>query len=321
MYVKSTWGIGAGVYPLCPFLKQKKKKGDVFILKLKNKYNLTTFVFLLPWIITFIIFSVYPIIFSFGISFTDYTGLSPEINFVGLKNYFSLFKDEIFLKAMRNTFIFVIGTIPFTTVISILLAVLINSKMVRFKGLFKAGFFLPSVMSMVVISTIWRYIYSADGILNYLLQTIGIEKNTGWLASPDTALLSIMIMNVWAAIGYYTIIFLAGLQSIPEELYESASIDGASNTDKFFKITLPLIKPTLFFVIAINTIRSFQIFTEIFTMTGGGPLNSTQTIVHYLYLTGFRQFRMGYASAMAYILVIIILIITLIQQRVLRSEY
>lgn len=321
MYVKSTWGIGAGAYSLCPFLKPKKKKGDVFILKLKSKYNLTTFVFLLPWIITFIIFSLYPIIFSFGISFTNYTGLSPEINFVGLKNYLSLFKDKIFLKAMRNTFVFVIGTIPFTTVISILLAVLINSKMVRFKGIFKAGFFLPSVMSMVVISTIWRYIYSADGILNYLLQTVGIEKNTGWLASPDTALLSIMIMNVWAAIGYYTIIFLAGLQSIPEELYESASIDGASSSDKFFKITLPLIKPTLFFVIAINTIRSFQIFTEIFTMTGGGPLNSTQTIVHYLYMTGFRQFRMGYASAMAYILVIIILIITLIQQRALRSEY
>lgn len=304
-----------------PLFETKKKKGDVFILKLKSKYNLTTFVFLLPWIITFIIFSVYPIIFSFGISFTDYTGLSPDINFVGLKNYFSLFKDEIFLKAMRNTFIFVIGTIPFTTVISILLAVLLNSKMVRLKGLFKAGFFLPSVMSMTVISTIWRYIYNADGILNYLLQTIGIEKNTGWLASPDTALLSIMIMNIWGAIGYYTIIFLAGLQSIPEELYESASIDGASSTDKFFKITLPLIKPTLFFVIAINTIRSFQIFTEIFTMTGGGPLNSTQTIVHYLYVTGFRQFRMGYASAMAYILVIIILIITLIQQRALRSKY
>lgn len=290
-------------------------------MKFKTKYNLTTLTFLLPWIITFIIFSAYPIIFSIYISFTDYSGLNPAMNFVGLKNYVNLFNDEIFLKAMKNTFIFVIGTIPFTTIISILLAVLINSKMVRCKGLFKAGFFLPSVMSMVVISTIWRYIYSADGILNYILKIFGIEKNTGWLASPDTALLAIMIMDIWAAIGYYTIIFLSGLQSIPEELYESASIDGASSKDAFFRITLPLIKPTLFFVIAINTIRSFQIFAEIFTMTGGGPLNSTQTIVHYLYITGFRQFKMGYASAMAYVLVIIILIITLIQQRALRSEY
>ncbi|MFW6122190.1 MAG: carbohydrate ABC transporter permease [Petrotogales bacterium] len=289
-------------------------------MKKRTKYNLTTLTFLLPWIITFSLFSAFPIIFSLSISFTDYSGLSPEFSFVGFKNFIELFKDDIFLIALRNTTIFVVGTIPFTTTIALLLAVLINSKMVKLKGLFKAGFFLPSVMSMVVIATIWRYMYSADGIINTVLQTFGIEKTTGWLASPDTALTSIMIMNIWAAIGYYTIIFLAGLQSIPEQLYESASIDGASSTKKFFNITLPLIKPTLFFVIAINTIRSFQIFSEIFTMTGGEPLNSTQTIVHYLYIKGFRQFEMGYASAMAYVLVVIIMIVTLIQQRALRSE-
>lgn len=289
-------------------------------MKKRTKYNLTTLTFLLPWIITFSLFSAFPIIFSLSISFTDYSGLNPSFNFVGLENFIELFSDEIFLIALRNTAIFVVGTIPFTTTIALLLAVLINSKIVKLKGLFKAGFFLPSVMSMVVIATIWRYMYSADGIINTVLQTFGIEKTTGWLASPDTALSSIMIMNIWAAIGYYTIIFLAGLQSIPEQLYESASIDGASNTKKFFNITLPLIKPTLFFVIAINTIRSFQIFSEIFTMTQGEPLNSTQTIVHYLYIKGFRQFEMGYASAMAYVLVVIIMIVTLIQQRALRSE-
>jgi multiple sugar transport system permease protein len=289
-------------------------------MKKRTKYNLTTLTFLLPWIITFSLFSAFPIIFSLSISFTDYSGLNPSFNFVGLENFIELFSDEIFLIALRNTAIFVVGTIPFTTTIALLLAVLINSKIVKLKGLFKAGFFLPSVMSMVVIATIWRYMYSADGIINTVLQTFGIEKTTGWLASPDTALSSIMIMNIWAAIGYYTIIFLAGLQSIPEQLYESASIDGASSIKKFFNITLPLIKPTLFFVIAINTIRSFQIFSEIFTMTQGEPLNSTQTIVHYLYIKGFRQFEMGYASAMAYVLVVIIMIVTLIQQRALRSE-
>lgn len=289
-------------------------------MKKRTKYNLTTLTFLLPWIITFSLFSAFPIIFSLSISFTDYSGLNPSFNFVGLENFIELFSDEIFLIALRNTAIFVVGTIPFTTTIALLLAVLINSKVVKLKGLFKAGFFLPSVMSMVVIATIWRYMYSADGIINTVLQTFGIEKTTGWLASPDTALGSIMIMNIWAAIGYYTIIFLAGLQSIPEQLYESASIDGASSIKKFFNITLPLIKPTLFFVIAINTIRSFQIFSEIFTMTQGEPLNSTQTIVHYLYIKGFRQFEMGYASAMAYVLVVIIMIVTLIQQRALRSE-
>lgn len=289
-------------------------------MKKRTKYNLTTLTFLLPWIITFSLFSAFPIIFSLSISFTDYSGLNPSFNFVGLENFIELFSDEIFLIALRNTAIFVVGTIPFTTTIALLLAVLINSKVVKLKGLFKAGFFLPSVMSMVVIATIWRYMYSADGIINTVLQTFGIEKTTGWLASPDTALGSIMIMNIWAAIGYYTIIFLAGLHSIPEQLYESASIDGASSIKKFFNITLPLIKPTLFFVIAINTIRSFQIFSEIFTMTQGEPLNSTQTIVHYLYIKGFRQFEMGYASAMAYVLVVIIMIVTLIQQRALRSE-
>lgn len=289
-------------------------------MKKRTKYNLTTLTFLLPWIITFSLFSAFPIIFSLSISFTDYSGLNPSFNFVGLENFIELFSDEIFLIALRNTAIFVVGTIPFTTTIALLLAVLINSKVVKLKGLFKAGFFLPSVMSMVVIATIWRYMYSADGIINTVLQTFGIEKTTGWLASPDTALSSIMIMNIWAAIGYYTIIFLAGLQSIPEQLYESASIDGASSIKKFFNITLPLIRPTLFFVIAINTIRSFQIFSEIFTMTQGEPLNSTQTIVHYLYIKGFRQFEMGYASAMAYVLVVIIMIVTLIQQRALRSE-
>lgn len=289
-------------------------------MKKRTKYNLTTFTFLLPWIVVFAVFSVYPIVFSLTISFTDYTGLSPSFNFIGFDNFIKLLKDDVFLIALRNTSVFVVGTIPFTTTIALLLAVLINSKLVRFKGLFKAGFFLPAVMSMVVIATIWRYMYSADGIINVVLRTLGIQKTTGWLASPDTALLSIMIMNVWSAVGYYTIIFLAGIQSIPEQLYESASIDGASDGRKFFKITLPLIKPTLFFVIAINTIRSFQIFSEIFTMTGGEPLNSTQTIVHYLYIKGFRQFEMGYASAMAYVLVIIIMLVTLIQQRTLKSE-
>ncbi len=287
----------------------------------KAKYHLETFILLLPWIILFSIFGIFPIVYSLYISLTNYTGLSPHFNFIGVTNYIKAFSDGVFLIALKNTFVFVIGTIPFTTTIALLFAVLINSKFLPLKDLFKAGFFLPSVISMVVISTIWLYLYSADGFFNKMMALLGFEPlHTSWLASPKTALLSIMIMDVWAAIGYYTILFLAGLQSIPQELYEAAAIDGATGQEAFFKITLPLLKPTLFFVIALNTIRSFQIFSEIFTMTGGGPANATQTVVHYLYITGFRRFEMGYASAISYILVFIILIFTLIQKKVLRSD-
>lgn len=290
-------------------------------MKRKTRYNVETFLLLLPFLILFAVFGVFPIAYSFFMSFTDYSALSPDFNFVGLKNYIRMFHDEVFLIALKNTVIFVVGTIPFTTVISLFLAVLINSKFLPLKDLFKAGFFLPTVVSMVVISTTWMYLYSADGFFNKMLEFFGMTPiPTSWLAHTKTALLSIMIMDVWAAIGYYTILFLAGLQSIPQQLYEAAAIDGASKSKTFFKITLPLLKPTLYFVIALNTIRSFQIFSEIFTMTGGGPMNSTQTIVHYLYIVGFRNFEMGYASAIAYVLVLIIFLVTLVQGRLLRSE-
>ncbi|NUU95556.1 ABC transporter permease [Marinitoga sp. 1135] len=290
-------------------------------MKKKTRYNLETLILLSPFLIIFMVFGIFPIGYSFFMSFTNYTGLNPHFDFVGFSNYTRAFSDDVFLKALKNTFIFVIGTIPFTTTFSLILAVLINSKSLPLKDLFKAGFFLPSVISMVVISTIWIYLYSANGFFNQMLPLIGIKPlGTSWLASTKTALLAIMIMDIWAAIGYYTILFLAGLQSIPGEVYEAASIDGASKIQTFFSITLPLLKPTMFFIISLNTIRSFQIFAEIFTMTGGGPSNATQTVVHYLYQTSFRQFDMGYASAIAYILMTIILIFTIIQKRLLRSD-
>ncbi|WGS63945.1 carbohydrate ABC transporter permease [Marinitoga aeolica] len=290
-------------------------------MKKHKKYNIETLILLSPFLIIFLIFGVFPIVYSFFMSFTDYSGINPHYNFIGLSNYIRAFHDEVFLIALKNTFIFVLGTIPFTTTFSLLLALLINSKYLPLKDLFKAGFFLPSVISMVVISTIWTYLYSANGFFNNMMKLFGMNAlGTSWLASTKTALLSIMIMDIWAAIGYYTILFLAGLQGIPNEVYEAASIDGASKKQIFFNITLPLLKPTLFFIISLNTIRSFQIFAEIFTMTGGGPSNSTQTVVHYLYQTSFRQFDMGYASALAYILMAIIMFFTIIQKRLLRSD-
>ena len=216
--------------------------------------------------------------------------------------------------------LFVLITVPATTTISLLLAVLLTSG-IKFKRLFQAGYFLPSVISMVVISMIWLYIYSATGPLNTLLRSLGFDVPArSWLASERTALGSIMVMDVWSAVGYYTVLFVAGLQSLPLQLYEAAKIDGATKWQIFKRITLPLLKPTILFVVSINSIRSFQIFTEIFTLTGGGPANSTQTIVHYLYDVSFRKFEMGYGSAIAYVLFFIVLAITVIQRKMLKGE-
>jgi len=286
----------------------------------KRKEKITTFVFILPWLVSFCIFVLYPIVFSICVSMTDYSGLTWDMRFVGFSNYARAFKDRVFLKALSNTFLFVLITVPATTTISLLLAVLLTSG-IKFKRLFQAGYFLPSVISMVVISMIWLYIYSATGPLNTLLRSLGFDVPArSWLASERTALGSIMVMDVWSAVGYYTVLFVAGLQSLPLQLYEAARIDGATKWQIFKRITLPLLKPTILFVVSINSIRSFQIFTEIFTLTGGGPANSTQTIVHYLYDVSFRKFEMGYGSAIAYVLLFIVLAITVIQRKMLKGE-
>ncbi len=287
---------------------------------MKRKEKITTFVFILPWLVSFCIFVLYPIVFSICVSMTDYSGLTWDMRFVGFSNYARAFKDRVFLKALSNTFLFVLITVPATTVISLFLAVLLTSG-IKFKRLFQAGYFLPSVISMVVISMIWLYIYSATGPLNTLLRSLGFDVPArSWLASERTALGSIMVMDVWSAVGYYTVLFVAGLQSLPLQLYEAAKIDGATKWQIFKRITLPLLKPTILFVVSINSIRSFQIFTEIFTLTGGGPANSTQTIVHYLYDVSFRKFEMGYGSAIAYVLFFIVLAITLLQRKMLKGE-
>ncbi len=286
----------------------------------RKREKITTLVFILPWLVSFCIFVLYPIVFSIYVSMTDYSGLTWDMRFVGFSNYVRAFNDRVFLKALSNTFLFVLITVPATTVISLFLAVLLTSG-IKFKRLFQAGYFLPSVISMVVISMIWLYIYSATGPLNTLLRSLGIDVPArSWLASERTALGSIMVMDVWSAVGYYTVLFVAGLQSLPLQLYEAARIDGATKWQIFKSITLPLLKPTILFVVSINSIRSFQIFTEIFTLTGGGPANSTQTIVHYLYDVSFRKFEMGYGSAIAYVLFFIVLAITLLQRKMLKGE-
>ena len=235
---------------------------------------------------------------------------------IGLNNYYKLLHDPVFWVSLKNTFIFVFGTVPFTTAFALLLAVLINEK-IAFKGLFRTGFFVPSILSLVVISLIFKNLYSPDGYINFFLKKIGIQ-GPSWLTDPVFALPAIMIMDIWASIGYYMVIYLAALQAIPSDLYESAAVDGAGMTARFRYITLPYLRPVTLFIIVINTIRSFQIFIEIFTLTRGGPLHSTLTIVFNLYENAFYKFNMGYASAMAYVLCAIIMIFSVLYMKLLK---
>lgn len=278
----------------------------------------TTFLFLLPWFLILIFFWLFPIIYSLILSFTEYNVLTGEAKWIGLSNYFELFKDPDFWVALKNTMIFVVGTIPFTTIFALILAVLINQK-IPLKSLFRAGFFIPSITSMVVIALIFTNLYAKDGYINFLFNLIGLPTpEKGWLLSEKTALFSIMAMDIWMATGYYMLLFLAALQAIPLELYQVSDIFGASFWQKLWHVTLPHLRPMTLFIILINTIKSFQIFVEIFIMTKGGPLNSTQTLVYLVYEQGLHKFRMGYASAIAYVLFFIILVFSLIQMKLFR---
>lgn len=280
----------------------------------------STWFFLSPWILLFGVFSLYPLVYSLIISFADYNVLTSRFSFNGIENYLKTVTDPEFLKAVGHTLLFAVGTIPFTLTISLILSALIHEG-VPCKSLFQAGFFLPVVTSIIVIATLFTYFYSESGFLNYLLGIIGIPRpEPAWLINKRWALISIMAMAVWSSIGYFLILFLAALQSIPRELYEASRLDGASSIQQFFKITLPQLKPMMLFVVVINTINSLQVFPEIFTMTKGGPSRSTTTVVYHLYEKGFSEFQMGLASAVAYLLAGIICLFALAQMKILKER-
>lgn len=277
-----------------------------------------TLVFLSPWLLTFALFGVYPLLFSLLVSLAEYNPLRGGMSWVGFANYDRALRDPLFWQSLKVTLYFVAGTIPFTTTLALALALLLNRPL-RGRGFFRASFFLPTVVSLVVVSLIFKQVYSPFGLLNAFLRGMGLEGHP-WLQDPMTALPAVMLMDVWAAIGYYMVIYLAGLQTIPAELYEAAALDGGDGWRRHRHITLPLLLPTTLFVVVINTIRSLQVFIEIFVMTQGGPLDSTRTTVFYLYEQGFRYFDMGYASAIAYLLFAIIMLVSLAQSRLFKSK-
>ncbi|MBR5288500.1 MAG: sugar ABC transporter permease [Clostridia bacterium] len=274
----------------------------------QNRYG---YAFIMPWLIGLFAFTLIPMAFSLMLSFCKWdivTGLS-TIEFIGTKNYTKIFADKKFYKALEVTFRFCLISIPFYQITSLLIAMLLNMR-IKFMRTFRLIFFLPSIIPTIATSMIWAQILGKEGLINQGLKLLGI-KGPAWLNTPKTALYGLILMGVWG-IGNTMIIYLSGLQGVSEELYEAAEIDGANAFQRFFKITLPMISMTIFFNVVMAIIGSFQYFTQAFVMTEGGPLNSTLFYNLYLYVKAYKELKMGYASALAWIMFIIIMFFTML---------
>lgn len=288
-------------------------------LRLMRK-NWTAYLFLAPGLLHFLIFTLFAVSFALYISFHKWNIIQPDKPFVGFDNYVRLFHDPRFLRAVTNTLTFMIG-VPLGLATGLAVALLLNTK-VRGQAIYRTLFYIPVVTPLVVSSIIWKWVYQGDyGLLNYYLLKFGlIEHKIVWLANPDLALPALIIMMIWGGAGGTMVIYLAGLQSIPEEMYDAAKVDGASALQRLLYITIPLLRPTTFFLLITSVIGTFQIFTEVYIMTNGGPLNRTTTIGYYLYTKAFRELDMGYATAMAFVLFAMIFGFTLLQWKYTRGD-
>lgn len=287
--------------------------------KLLLKDSFWAALMIMPALIGTLIFILIPVAGSFMISLSRWNLISPP-KFVGFNNYTDLLSDPLFYSVLLTTCLYAIVVVIFSITLPLILATALNEKI---KGLviFRTAYFLPVITPMIVAAIVWSWIFDPNnGILNFFLDKIGVGITPLWLFDKSWALIAIIIVSVWKNLGYNMVIFLAGLQSIPETLYEAATIDGATGIKKFWHITVPLLTPTIFFVCVMSTISSFQVFDLIYLMTQGGPENSTMVIVYWLFKNAFEFFKIGYASSIAYVLFIIILILTLIQWK-LRKKW
>jgi multiple sugar transport system permease protein len=286
--------------------------------------NRVGWAFSLPWFVLFLVFLAGPIVASLLLSFTDF-GLGDLRNpigtdFIGIDNFRALASDPKFHQSTLNTLYFVVAGVPLTLGFGLGAALLLNSVLIRFKTFFRMGFYLPVVTSIVAIAVIWRYLLHPDlGLINNLLAAVNID-GPNWLADPILAMPAIIAMAVWRNVGFVLVIFLAGLQGIPQDLSEAARIDGASRWKEFRFITLPMLRPTLLFASVITGIGYLQLFEEPFVMTGGGPLDRTLSVTMYVYQQGFNFLNLGYASAIAYALFLAIVVLTVINFRLLRPQ-
>jgi multiple sugar transport system permease protein len=277
-------------------------------------------VFLAPALLAIGVFFFIPVVAAFALSFTDFDiyslGNFDYARFVGFKNYAQLINDPLFWKALKNTLYFLLVGGPLSVAVSLSAALLVQSKLVRFRGLFRTAYFAPVVTTLVAVAVVWRFVYHPRfGMLNYALSVFGINP-IDWLGDAHFAMPAIILMAVWKNFGYNMIIFIAGLQNIPDELYEAASIDGAGWFQQFTSITLPMLAPTTLFISIITMIGYFQLFAEPYVMTQGGPLNSTLSIVLLMYQQGFRWWNMGYSAALAFVLFAFILVGSILQSQI-----
>ncbi len=287
----------------------------------RGKY-VALLVLLGPSLIGMLVFYILPVLSSLVLSFADWDLLTP-IKWVGLSNYLTIFGDGVVLQALRNTLVFILGYLPSVVVLGLGLALLLNRKL-KGRTVFRAIYFVPVVTSWVAVSLIWKWLLNPQyGLINYGLSLLGI-KGPGWLFDPHWAMTGVILTTVWKDLGFVTVIYLAGLQEIPEQLYEAANMDGATAWQRFRTVTWPMLAPTTFFVTTISLISSFQVFDQVWIMTQGGPVGATSTMVELIYKNAFAYSKMGYASAISWLLFALIFVITLaqnlLQKRLDRSD-
>ncbi len=299
--------------------------------KLQNwqfiKQKLTPYIFLLPALILLFATVFWPAIQAFYLSFTSYEDLYQPPQWIGFDNFRRLWKDAVFWQTLENTFLYLIGVVPILVIAPLGLAILVNQKL-RGMNWFRAAYYTPVVISMVVAGIAWKWLYAENGLLNQLLKTVNIfPAGIPWLTSPEKllgivpiSLASVMAVTIWKGLGYYMVIYLAGLQSIPADVYEAAAIDGSDGISKHWDITLPLMSPYLALVAVISAISATKVFEEVFIMTQGGPLNSSKTIVYYLYEEAFSHLEISYACTIGLVLFLIILGLSVLRLAINQQE-
>ena len=284
----------------------------------KNKQRILPYFLVSPYLLHLLVFIAFPVVFSIVLTFHKWNIISP-MEYVGADNFVRLFNDRMFWKAIVNTFVFLVIHIPLQIIIALALAYFLNQKLF-FRAFFRAAFFLPVVISGVVVTMLWQQLYSFDtGLINGMLVSIGLPR-VAWLTDSKFAMISIAIMATWKNVGLYVILFLVGLQSVPERYYEAADVEGASSWQKFRYITLPAINPTIFMVTILSTIGGFGLFIEPYIMTGGGPLNSTLSAMLYIYKQAFEYYHMGYAATLGIFFALIIMLVVVIQKYTIEKE-
>lgn len=301
-----------------PAQPQQKRGVRITLFRMRREWS--AYVFLAPGLIIFSVFTVGALIFAFYLTFHEWNAIQPYKPYVGLDNYSKMLHDKDFGRSIVNTVYYTGGSVPLTMAVGLFVALLLNQA-IRWRGLFRTLYYLPVVTPLVAASILWKWLYNGDfGLLNfYLLKTGLIDNPLLWLADKNLAMPAVILMTVWMSTGFSMVVYLAGLQAIPDELYEAAKIDGAGPIGRLRYITIPMLRPTTLFLLVIGIIGSFQVFTQIFVMTNGGPVDRTTTMVFFIYQAAFKFYDFGYASTLAFGLFAMLFVVTLVQLRLYRK--